>query len=235
MTAKYRGSVNLKIVRYSGTSKSEIFYYDREKEIYSNIESIQKNKGAKKGSCKDDAKKMQNQTLSNYRAKAKMKKVMIENGLRYHYITTYRDIEENRLNTLKDNYRDMVLYDNKKFLKRLSYNAGHKIDYVAVPEVQIERFKKYGCNFLHMHIALNELIDERLFWACWNSIKCLKCDGYLTRKNVDDDFKCNNCIYFSVVISVKDDEKDVFETANYFTKYFFKDFENSSLSQRSFN
>jgi len=58
---------------------------------------------------------------------------------------------------------------------RLSHNLKHKVSYVAVPEYQIERFWKYGFLFLHMHIAFDELIDERLFWSSWNHIKCMEC------------------------------------------------------------
>jgi len=31
---KYLGSVNLKIIRYSNINKSEIFYFDKEKDIF---------------------------------------------------------------------------------------------------------------------------------------------------------------------------------------------------------
>jgi hypothetical protein len=86
-----------------------------------------------------------------------------------------------------------------------------------------------------MHIALAELIDERMFWSAWNSIKCLECDNYLTRKKGKDDFKCDNCKYFVGVTSVKNEDMELFKIANYFTKYFSKGFENKELNQRSFN
>lgn len=228
---RYLKSVNLKIIRYSN-GKSEIIYFDKEKDIFKGLGPLYKNGGSKKGSCTDEDKIKSNQELSNYRAKAKLKKLIVENALIYHCVTTYKDSLENRENTLKENYRDMILYDNKKFLKRLSYNLGHKLDYVAVPEIQIERYLKYGFKFLHMHIALLELIDARLFWASWNSIKCLKCDNYLIK---EDDFKCDECKYFVGVTYIKKDEPDLYKTANYFAKYFAKDFQNSELNQRSFN
>ena len=230
---KYKGSVNVKIVRYSNTDKSELFVYDKEKDIFIGLGPKYKN-GAigKKGSCTDEEKIKQNQSLCNYRAKAKIKKLIIENGLKYHCVTTYKDSTENRENTLKNNYRDMALYDNKLFLKRLSYYIKNKVDYVAVPEYQIYRFKKYRFKFLHMHVALNELIDERLFWSAWNSIKCLECDSYLIKEN---DFKCNDCKYFVGVTSYKNDDLDLFRTANYFTKYFSKGFVYGEFNQRKFN
>jgi len=230
---KYKGSVNLKILRYSNTDKSEVFYYDKEKDIFIGLGPMYKDSNFNtKGSCTDPEKIKKNQTLANYRAKAKIKKLIIENSLKYNCVTTYRDSKENRDNTLKDNYRDIVLYDNKLFLKRLSYYMKHKVSYVAVPEYQIVRFKKYGFKFLHMHVALNELIDERLFWSSWNSIKCMECDNYLVKEN---DFKCDECKYFTGVTSFKNDDLDLFRTANYFTKYFSKGFEYSEFNQRKFN
>ncbi len=230
---EYLGSVNLKIMRYSNTDKSEVFYYDKEIDIFKGLGPLYKNGVIGiKGSCTDKEKIKQNQKLSSYRARAKIKKLIVENGLKYHCVTTYKNSLKNRENTLRSDYRDTVLYDNKKFLKRLSYHLKYKASYVAVPEYQTDRFKKYGFKFLHMHIALGELVDERLFWSAWNSIKCMKCDNYLTRKT---DFKCGDCKYFTGVTSVKNDDLGPFQTANYFTKYFSKSYENSELNQRSFN
>jgi len=230
---RYLGSVNLKIVRYSNYSKSELFYYDREKDIFKGFGPKYKSyRISKKGSSTDPEKIKKNQTLANYRAKARIKKLIIENGLKYHCVTTYSDSKENRDNTLKGNYRDIVLYDNKLFLKRLSYYLGHKVSYVAVPEYQIDRFKKYKYKFLHMHIALGENIDERLFWSAWNSIKCMECDSYLTKET---DFKCDKCPYFRGVTSVKKDDIDLFKISNYFSKYFSKGFIETDLNQRKFN
>lgn len=230
---RYLGSVNLKIIRFSNGGKSEIIYFDKEKDIFKGLGPLYKNSGFNiKGSCTDEEKIKRNQELSNHRAKAKIKKLIVENGLKNHCVTTYKDSKENRENTLKINYRDMTLYDNKKFLKRLSYDLKYKVSYVAVPEIQADRFKKYGYKFLHMHIALPELIDERLFWSAWNSIKCLECDYYLIKET---DFQCDDCKDFVGVTSVKNDDLDLFKTANYFAKYFSKGFEDGKLNQRSFN
>lgn len=233
---KYKGSINVKIVRYSTINKSELFLYDEEKDIFSGFGPKYKNNGiGKKGSQKDTEKEKQNQKLANNRAKAKIKKLIIENALKYHYVTTYKDSQENRVNTLRADYRDMVLYDNKLFIKKLSYHLDYKVAYVAVPEYQIDRFRKYGYKFLHMHIAVSELIDERFFWSVWNSFKCMKCDGYLTRKKGGKDFKCGNCKYFKGVMSVNDDDMDLLKIGNYFSKYFSKGFEEKDLNQRKFN
>ena len=229
---KYKGSVNVKILRYSNTDKSELFLYDEEKDIFTGLGPKYKNGGCLKGSCKDEEKIKQNQKLASYRAKAKIRKLIIENGLKYHCVTTYNDSVENRENTLKSNYRDMTLYDDKLFLKKLSYHLKQKLAYVAVPEYQIDRFKKYGFKFLHMHIALAEIVEERLFWSAWNSMKCMQCDNYLTKQT---DFKCDDCIYFNGVTSVKNEDMELFKIANYFTKYFSKGFEEKDLNQRSFN
>ena len=230
---RYQKSVNLKIIKYSNIDKSEIFYYDTEKDIFIGLGPMYKDSNFNtKGSCTDPERIKSNQRLANNRAKSRIKKLIIENNLKYHCVTTYKDSKENRDNTLKDDYRDIALYDNKLLIKKLSYHLKDKVDYVAVPEYQIDRFKKYKFKFFHMHIALNELIDERLFWSAWNSMKCMECDNYLEK---EDDFKCNECKYFNGVTSYKDDDQDLFRTANYFTKYFAKGFEYSEFNQRKFN
>ena len=86
--------------------------------------------------------------------------------------------------------------------------------------------------FASRNIAGLDELDERLFWSAWNSIKCLECDNYLIKET---DFRCNECKYFAGVTSVKNDDLELFKTANYFTKYFSKGFENSENNQRSFN
>jgi len=230
---KYKGSVNLKIIKYSNIDKSELFFYDKEIDIFSGFGQKYKNSNFNiKGSCTDPEKIKKNQRYANYRAKARIKKLIIENNLKYHCVTTYKDSKENRNNTLKDDYRDIVLYDNKKFLKRLSYHLNHKVDYVAVLEYQIDRFKKYKFKFFHVHVALNKLLDERLFWSSWNSMKCMECDSYLIKV---DDFKCDECKYFKGVTSYKNDDLDLFRTADYFSKYFSKGFNYSEFNQRKFN
>ena len=230
---RYQKSVNVKIIKYSNTNKSEMFFYDKEKDIFIGLGPKYKDSNFNiKGSCTDPEKIKANQRLANYRAKARIKKLIIENGLRYHCVTTYKDNKENRDNTLKDDYRDIALYDNKLLIKKLSYHLGHKVDYVAVPEYQIDRYRKYKFKFFNMHIALNEMIDERLFWSCWNSMKCMECDNYLEKV---DNFKCGKCRYFNGVISYKDDGLDLLRTANYFSKYFSKGFESSEFNQRKFN
>ena len=230
---RYHKSVNVKIIKYSTIEKSELFLYDKEIDIFIGLGPKYKDSNFNtKGSCTDPEKIKSNQKLANNRAKSRIKKLIIENNLRYHCVTTYKDSKENRDNTLRDDYRDIILYDNKKFLKRLSYHLNHKVDYVAVLEYQVDRFKKYKFKFFHVHIALNELIDERLFWSCWNSMKCMECDNYLIKV---DDFKCDECKYFNGVTSYKDDDLDLFRIANYFTKYFAKGFEYKEFNQRKFN
>ena len=117
---KYKGTVNLKIVKYSTTDKYEMFLYDKEKDIFIGLGPKYKNGDlGKKGGCKDEEKIKQNQKLAANRAKSKIKKLIIENNLKNHCVTTYKDSKENRDNTLKASYRDMVLYDNKLFIKKM--------------------------------------------------------------------------------------------------------------------
>jgi len=59
----------------------------------------------------------------------------------------------------------------------------------------------------------------------------MECDNYLAKET---DFKCDGCKYFNGVTSYKNDDLDLFRTANYFTKYFSKGFEYSGFNQKRY-
>jgi len=54
-----------------------------------------------------------------------------------------------------------VAQDFKKFIKRLNYAVGDKVQYVAVMEIQEKRAKRYGKNVIHLHIYIRILGEKK--------------------------------------------------------------------------
>jgi hypothetical protein len=202
---------------------TEVIILKKKKSIFVNMES--KTFG-KRNSCNDLEVIKKLQIGACMRAKTKIRRLMISNNLWNHCGTTYSMAEDG-------SDREKVLYDNVKFLMRLSYQQKKKVDYVAVPEIQPERYLKFLERVYHMHVALNFDITEREFFSAWNSFKCMKCDKYSDKvKN----FQCKDCKYFKGVVWVKREKDiDLRRIANYYAKYFEKGFEEESLNQRSFS
>ena len=155
------------------------------------------------------------------KAKIKLKRLMINNNLWNHCGFTYKDEVTDR--------KKLVL-DFIKFIKRLEYILKIKLDYVAVPEIQKERYLKTLLKIYHMHVGLNIEVSEKQFFAAWNSKKCLTCPKY-AEKNFN--FQCKDCPKFKGLVWVdrQKGEKNVFKNASYFAKYFSKGF-NDDLNQR---
>jgi hypothetical protein len=221
---KVREPFNAKIVRYKNNpTDTEVIIIKNKKEIFVNMES--KTFG-KRNSCKDSEIIKKLQVFACQRSKTKIRRLILCNNLWNHCGTTY-SIAEDGLD------REKVLYDNEKFFKRLSYQQNKKVLYVAVPEIQPERFIKYGVKVYHMHISLDFNITEREFFSAWNNKKCMECGKY---SNKLENFQCKNCKYFIGVVWVKR-EKDInlLRNANYQAKYFSKGFEEEELNQRSFS
>jgi hypothetical protein len=205
------------------TSDTEVIIMKKKKDIFINMES--KTFG-KRNSCEDleIIKKLQEHACQ--RSKTKIKRLIVCNNLWNHCGTTYARAEEGY-------DREKVLYDNVKFLMRLAYQQNKKIDYVAVPEIQPERYLKYLERVYHMHVALNFDITEKEMYSAWNSYKCMDCKKYDEKvKN----FQCKECKYFKGVVWVnREKDKDLRRIANYYAKYFSKGFEDEELNQRSFS
>jgi hypothetical protein len=202
---------------------SEVIILKKKKSIFVNMES--KTFG-KRNSCEDLEVIKKLQEFACQRAKTHIRRLILNNNLWNHCGTTYSKAEDGL-------DREKVLYDNKKFLMRLAYQMNKKIDYVAVPEIQPERYIKYLVKVYHMHVALGFDITEREMFSAWNSFKCLKCEKYCNKvKN----FQCRDCKYFKGVVWVKrEKDKDLRRNANYYAKYFSKGFEEKELNQRSFS
>jgi hypothetical protein len=58
--------------------------------------------------------------------------------------------------TFKEEETDLTRCNNlfKCFIKRLEYNIGQNIEYIAVPQIQWKRFNKYGVKVWHYHVLL---------------------------------------------------------------------------------
>jgi hypothetical protein len=92
------------------------------------------------------------------RAGSNIRQLVKENNLKYMWTLTYAaDVTS----------RETALYDFVKFMKRLSYQIGAKIPYVAVTEVQKGRMKKTGKAVLHFHMAIDRFIDIKKLEKAW--------------------------------------------------------------------
>lgn len=63
--------------------------------------------------------------------------------------------------------RDRALNDFKNFVKRLNYQLGEKIPYVAVVEVQKKRQARTGKAVLHFHMAIDRYIKKEQLQQIW--------------------------------------------------------------------
>lgn len=224
---KYKGVFNAIIVRYENDLNDinedalcDVIVMKR-RDIFTNMQSVKINK---KGTCQDLEKIADIQIYGAWRGKTKVKRLIRQNNLKYHWVIEY--------GAKGGMLREEVLKDFNKFIKRLEYEQGTKILYVAVPEIQPKRFKRSGFRVYHVHIALALRIDIREFWSAWNNKKCMKCEFY---KNKRKDFRCNECEYFKGIVWVSyRDNLDIEKIAGYFGKYFSKGFEEEELNQREF-
>lgn len=84
------------------------------------------------------------------RAISQCKRVINSNAGKSSYpdkfVTVTFKEEETDLNRCNDLF--------KNFMKRLEYKLGKNVEYVAVPQIQWERYKKYGVKVWHYHILL---------------------------------------------------------------------------------
>lgn len=228
--AKCKGVCNTEIVDYVPDKDFSLFGYSEvilmNDERYKFVNSEAKSARGLKGSCSDSERVDLNQRLANARAKTKVKRLIVENNLKYHVCTTYHDPKNGSIEK-----RNEVLIDNVNFIKRLSYHQGKKIKYVGVPEIQAERFKKYGDKVMHMHVAIPGRIEIRKLWSAWNNKRCMKCTRYTGKRYK---FECGSCEYFKGVVYIKNRKADKFKIGNYFGKYFAKGFDDKDLNQRTF-
>ena len=219
---KLKHQYKARIIRYKNGFENEVIAFEKEKSIFVNMES--KLKFNKKCTCQDEEKIRKYQEFASMRAKTRIRRLIVNNALGFHWVTTYKDNVEDR---------EKVLLDNKNFIKRLSYFLKQKIEYVAVPEIQHDRYLNTGFKVYHMHIALALRVEIRDFWSVWNDKKCLKCKLYSNKKN---DFQCGDCPLFKGVVYVKNlDALDALKVGGYFSKYFSKGFDDKDLNQRKFS
>lgn len=215
---KFKGLFNGVNVNYENDILEVIFInnFERFKDMQSKLNN-------KKLTCTDEEKIRINQRISASRARCKIKRLILANDLGFHYCTTYSDDVENREKALKD---------TNLFMKRLSYKLRFKIPYVAVFEIQEERFKSTGKKVFHTHIAIGQDIPIKSFWVAWNSLKCENCNKYQKKRS---HFKCKECKDFKGVVWKVDKDFDVIKVANYFGKYFSKGFNEKDLNTRVAN
>jgi hypothetical protein len=228
---KFKGTFDTMVLRYTkrideekDINVMEVIFLPKNKDLFINLES--KNSYLK-GSCKDENKIKENQNFAGKRAKTKIKRLIMENGLAYHWTTEFADKIEYKTN------RKKVLEVNKEFLKRLAKSQRVSIPYVAVPEIHPKRYKDTGLKIYHYHIAIGQRIEYREFWSAWNNKKCMTCKLFSYDKNLKWHEKCGSCKYFIGRVHYKyKDSLNIEKIANYFGKYFSKGFSEKDLNQR---
>ena len=78
---------------------------------------------------------------------------------------TFKDADEVSMDIKKSNY------ELRKFIKRLNYYLGYKLAYSCVPEIQEERYEKYGVLVWHYHLVLYNVpqkLDVKKLAGLWN-------------------------------------------------------------------
>ena len=101
--------------------------------------------------------------------------------------------------TFAENMTDLDAANREfhKFIKRLEYFVGHKVAYVAVPQIQWERFKKYGVKVWHYHVyffGLDYIPNAKLneIWAQGfvriNAIENIQNVGTYVSRYMEKDF-----------------------------------------------
>jgi len=109
--------------------------------------------GGKRGqSKKSEEMKARYQQQSAIRAGTRIRELILANNLRYLWTLTYGEEVTDR---------QQVAQDFKKFIKRLNYAVGDKVQYVAVMEIQEKRAKRYGKNVIHLHMAVDRWINKK--------------------------------------------------------------------------
>lgn len=100
------------------------------------------------------------------RAGSRVRELIILNNLRYHWILTYKEASEG------ENV-DFVKADINRFIKRLRRNKkGERLPYVAVLEIQEERYIKHGERVWHIHLAIDTYVKH-------DEIECYWGKGYV--------------------------------------------------------
>ena len=112
----------------------------------------------KRNSCQDEEKKKIYRYQASIRAGSKIRELIIQNNLVYHWVLTYREDMQDR--------KEAAL-DLKNFMKRLRYQMKQKIKFVAVMEIQKARAEKYGVEVIHFHVAVDKFIPFELMRLTW--------------------------------------------------------------------
>ncbi len=140
------------------------YYSDGEIELtwFKEMQLIGRNGGRKLMSDNISPISQERKELYRYQARIRagsnIRQLVKENNLKYMWTLTYAD---------EITSREIALDDFKKFIKRLTYQIGDKIPYVAVTEVQKARQRKTGTAVLHFHMAIDRFIDIKALYKAW--------------------------------------------------------------------
>lgn len=126
--------------------------------------------------------------------------------------------------TFKDEVEDIDFAKDcfKQFVKKVKYYTGSKMAYVCVPEIQKERFEKYGCKVWHFHLVIFNLpFVEKEIVCQWWSHGFIDIKALMLRKK----HKSGNWITTN---------KELLTVGEYVTKYMSKDFVEVKKNSRKY-
>lgn len=128
----------------------EVYRYEKEV-VYDFIEYKKGSKGRKSKAKQEDQEKNREKVFS--RAKRDLRRIINCNVRKYSKFLTL---------TFKDEITDISKANRelKKFIQRLNYHYGYKIQYSCVPEIQEERLEKTGVAVWHYHLLLYNVIEK---------------------------------------------------------------------------
>lgn len=134
-------------------SGSQIEIYNYEKEIYYDYEGFNKKSVGRSVEASEENKELNREKVFS-RARREVRRLVNCNYQKYSKFLT--------LTFAGDHWTDIKScnYELKKFIQRLKYKYKYSIKYTAVPEIQEERYKKYGVEVWHYHLILYNVTEK---------------------------------------------------------------------------
>jgi len=179
----------------------EVYEYD--KPILEGYTDTKKNSKGRQAVANDKNKEINREKVLN-RARRDLRRLINSNVNMYGVPSKFVTL------TFKDDIEDLKKANNEftKFIKRLKRYFGIDIKYAAVPEVQQERFNKYGVKVWHYHV-----IFFNLPYIKSNDLSDIWKNGFIKINRID---RVNNVGAYICKYMTKDN-KDLVGQKCYFT------------------
>lgn len=146
-------------------SGTQIEFYEYEKDVYYGYDGFEKKNVGRSKKADEENQEINREKVFN-RARRNVRRTINCNYKKYSKFLTLTFADDKWTDIRKCNY------ELNKFIKRLKYKYGYSIKYTAVPEIQEERFKKYGVEVWHYHLVLynvTEKVDVNELQSIWGN------------------------------------------------------------------